>query len=397
MSTASATAPAAGERRGFPGLAGLQRLGRSLMLPIAVLPAAALLLRLGQNDMLGGEPGTVPEGLPSGLAQYDGLHWLQPVAEVIGAAGNAIFANLPVIFAVGIAIGMARRSDGSTALAGLIGYLVFKGVGDAMSPHVIGRPDLAAAEGLVEEGAAPADIAAAIEQSLINFGVLGGPTAGTFMTGFFPIMMFALPAAALAIWHTARPAQKKVVGGIMLAAALTSFVTGVTEPIEFSFLFVAYPLYFIHAIFTGTSLALTNALDIRDGFGFSAGAIDYLLNFRIAETPLLLIVIGLVYAVIYYFVFRWVITQWNLRTPGREETTEETQAALGEEAVELEEARVGAPAAAAPAAPDLTTPGTTTRDTGFADVPPPDTTAPEERRDETDRPDRDDRPPGSAV
>jgi PTS system N-acetylglucosamine-specific IIC component len=157
---------------------------------------------------------------------------------------------------------------------------------------------------------------------------------------------------------------------------------------------VAYPLYFIHAIFTGTSLALTNALDIRDGFGFSAGAIDYLLNFRIAETPLLLIVIGLVYAVIYYFVFRWVITQWNLRTPGREETTEETQAALGEEAVELEEARVGAPAAAAP---DLTTPGTTTRDTGFADVPPPDTTAPEERRDVTDRPDWDDRPPGSAV
>src|ERR671910_784918 len=396
MSTASATAPAAGERRGFPGLAGLQRLGRSLMLPIASLPAAALLLRLGQNDMLGGEPGTVPEGLPSGLAQYDGLHWLQPVAEVIGAAGNAIFANLPVIFAVGIAIGMARRSDGSTALAGLIGYLVFKGVGDAMSPHVIGRPDLAAAEGLVEEGAAPADIAAAIEQSLINFGVLGGPTAGTFMTGFFPIMMFALPAAALAIWHTARPAQKKVVGGIMLAAALTSFVTGVTEPIEFSFLFVAYPLYFIHALFTGTSLALTNALDIRDGFGFSAGAIDYLLNFRIAEKPLIIILIGLGYAVIYYFLFRWVITRWNMRTPGREEEAEAIEASLGEEAVELEEARVGAPAAAAPAAPDLTTPGTTTRDTGFADVPPPDTTAPEERRDETDRPDRDDRPPGSA-
>ena len=103
------------------------------------------------------------------------------------------------------------------------------------------------------------------------------------MTGFFPIMMFALPAAALAIWHTAKPAQQKIVGGIMLSAALTSFITGVTEPLEFSFLFVAFPLYFIHAVLTGTSLALTNALDIRDGFGFSAGAIDYLLNFRIAD------------------------------------------------------------------------------------------------------------------
>jgi len=437
-----------------------------------------------------------------GLAQYDGLGWLEPVAEVIGAAGNALFANLPVIFAVGIAIGFARRSDGSTALAGLIGYLVFKAVTDAMSPHILGEP----AEGETQElinfgvlGGIIIGITAALlwqryyriklppylaffggrrfvpilmafvaivigvlmsfiykpfDWALTNFGewvtendVLGGglygfanrlliplglhhilnsfpwfqlgefetetgevvrgdiarflnedPTAGTFMTGFFPIMMFALPAAALAIWHTARPAQKKVVGGIMLAAALTSFITGVTEPIEFSFLFVAYPLYFIHAILTGTSLALVNALDLRDGFGFSAGVTDYLLNFRIAEGPLWLIVIGLGYAVIYYFLFRWVITQWNLRTPGREETAEETQAALGEEAVELEEARVGAPAAAAPAAPDLTTPGTTTRDTGFADVPPPDTTAPEERRDVTDRPDRDDdRPPGSTV
>ena len=113
------------------------------------------------------------------------------------------------------------------------------------------------------------------------------------MTGFFPIMMFALPAAGLAIWQTARPAQKKIVGGIMLSAALTSFVTGVTEPLEFSFLFVAFPLYVLHAVLTGTSLALVNALGVRDGFGFSAGAIDYLLNFRIAERPLLLIVIGL--------------------------------------------------------------------------------------------------------
>ena len=436
MSTASATAPTTGEKRGFPGLPQLQRLGRSLMLPIASLPAAALLLRFGQPDMLGVD----------GLAQYSALEWLEPVAAVIGAAGGALFANLPVIFAVGVAFGFARKSDGSTALAGLIGYLVFKGVTDAMSPFILGEP---------EEGA---------DQELINFGVLGGlvigitaallwqryyriklppylaffggrrfvpiitamvaiiigvlmsfiykpfdagltnlsewvtendvvgggvygtlnrllipvglhhilnftpwfqfgeyttedgtvvtgdiqrflngdPTAGAFMTGFFPIMMFALPAAALAIWHTAKPAQKKIVGGIMLSAALTSFVTGVTEPLEFSFLFVAFPLYFIHAILTGTSLALTNALDIRDGFGFSAGVIDYLLNFRIATLPLLLIVIGLGYAVIYYFLFRWVITKWNLRTPGREEEAEAIQASLGEEAVELVGAGVGA-------------------------------------------------------
>ena len=439
MSTASTTSPSAGSAWGSTLLV-LQRIGRSLMLPIAVLPAAALLLRFGSNDMLGGKEGTVPEGFPAGLAQYEALEWLQPVAEVLAAAGGALFANLPILFALGVAIGFARKSDGSTALAGIVGYLVFKGVTDAMSPHVLGTPE--------EEGAA---------QELVNFGVLGGiimgivaallwqryyrirlpaylaffggrrfvpiitafaaliigvvmsflyrpfdsalsafgewvgdneivgggvygavnrlliplglhhipnnflwfqvgeytppggepfhgdllrffagdPEAGVFMTGFFPIMMFALPAAALAIWQTARPRQKKIVGGIMLSAALTSFLTGVTEPLEFSFLFVAYPLYFIHALLTGTSLALTNALDIRDGFGFSAGAIDYVLNFRIAEMPLLLIPIGLGYAAIYYFVFRWVITKWNLRTPGREEEAEAIEASLGEEAAEI--------------------------------------------------------------
>jgi N-acetylglucosamine PTS system EIICBA or EIICB component len=417
MST-TATVVAPGGRRGLPGLPQLQRIGRSLMLPIAALPAAALMLRLGQPDMLGEQ----------GLANVVGS-WLEPVADVIGAAGGALFANLPLLFAVGVAIGFARKSDGATALAALVGYVVFKAVTDAMSPYILGE----ASEGE--------------EQELINFGVLGGliigivtallwqryyriklppylaffggrrfvpivtafvalviavgmsfvykpfdsalyelskwvtendvlgggvygtlnrlliplglhhilnsfpwftlgeyttdsgavvtgdiarflsgdPTAGPFMTGFFPIMMFALPAAGLAIWQTARPRQKKIVGGIMLSAALTSFVTGVTEPIEFSFLFVAFPLYFIHAVLTGTSLALVNALGIRDGFGFSAGAIDYLLNYRIAERPLLLILIGLVYAVIYYLVFRWVITRWNLRTPGRDDTPEATE------------------------------------------------------------------------
>ncbi len=144
------------------------------------------------------------------------------------------------------------------------------------------------------------------------------------MTGFFPIMMFALPAAALAIWQEAKPVQKKAVGGIMLSAALCSFLTGVTEPLEFAFMFVAWPLYVIHAVLTGTSLALVNALGIKDGFGFSAGLFDYVLNFNIATKPLFLIVIGLGYAAIYYFTFRFVIRKWNLRTPGREEEGEES-------------------------------------------------------------------------
>jgi PTS system N-acetylglucosamine-specific IIC component len=154
----------------------------------------------------------------------------------------------------------------------------------------------------------------------------GDPTAGTFMTGFFPIMMFALPAAAIAIWHEARPEQRKIVGGIMLSTALTAFLTGITEPLEFSFLFVAWPLYVVHAVLTGTSMALTNALGIHDGFTFSAGAIDYVLNFGQATRPLLIIPIGLAYAVLYYVLFRFVIRRWNLRTPGREE---EAEAAVG--------------------------------------------------------------------
>jgi PTS system N-acetylglucosamine-specific IIC component len=389
-------------------LAPVQKFGRSLMLPIASLPAAALLLRLGQDDLLG----------------KDGLGW-EHVAAVVGAAGNALFANLPLLFAVGVAIGMAKKADGSTALAGVVGYLVFKGVGDAMSPfvldlegdteplinygvlggivsglvaaflwqryHRISLPPYLAffggrrfvpiitAVAMLVISVLSAFVYPAFNSGLTNLGewvtdndVLGGfvygtlnrlliplglhhilnnppwfsfgtyetggveyhgdiarflhgdPTAGAFMTGFFPIMMFALPAAALAIWHEAKPAQKKAVGGIMLSAALTSFLTGVTEPLEFAFMFVAWPLYILHAVLTGTSLALVNALDIKDGFGFSAGLFDYLLNFNIATRPLLLIVIGLGYAFVYYTSFRFVIRKWNLRTPGREDEGEES-------------------------------------------------------------------------
>jgi PTS system N-acetylglucosamine-specific IIC component len=414
VSTADASSGATTSERKRFNLAPVQKFGRSLMLPIAALPVAALLLRLGQPDLLGA----------------DGLGW-DRVAAVIGAAGNALFANLALLFAVGVAIGMAKKADGSTALAAVVGYLVFKGVGDAISPFVLGLPAEGADQELINYGVlggivmglvsaflwqryhriklppylaffggrrfvpiitALAAIVISVLMGLVyqyfdsaltatgewvtENSVLGGfvygtlnrlliplglhhilnsppwfiigdytasdgvtyhgdiamflhgdPTAGAFMTGFFPIMMFALPAAALAIWHEARPTQKKVVGGIMLSAALTSFLTGVTEPLEFAFMFVAFPLYIIHAVLTGTSLALVNWLGIKDGFGFSAGLFDFVLNWNIATDPWLLIPIGLGYAVIYYFLFRFVIRKWNLRTPGREEDDEESAVA----------------------------------------------------------------------
>ena len=150
---------------------------------------------------------------------------------------------------------------------------------------------------------------------------------GSFMTGFFPIMMFALPGAALAIWRTARPEKRKATGALMASVALTAFVTGITEPLEYAFAYVAFPLYAIHAVLTGTSLALVNALGIKDGFGFSAGGIDYLLNFgKSADLsaqgvmgPILLVVIGLAYALVYYALFRFLIIRLGFATPGREE------------------------------------------------------------------------------
>jgi PTS system N-acetylglucosamine-specific IIC component len=406
-STVNPTADATtGAPRKRLNLAGLQRLGRSLMLPIAALPAAGLLLRLGQDDMLGR------------------FSPLETVANVIAAAGGALFANLPLIFAVGIAIGWAKKADGSTALAAVVGYLVLEGVFEAMSPVVLAgetNPDgdpavinfgvlggiitgliaavlwqryyrlklpdylgffggrrsvpiitavvmivvgvvmsflyplfnsalTALAEGVNANTVIGGGIFGVVNRLLIPLGLhhiinsvvwfilgdyegvqgdlnrffAGDPEAGVFMTGFFPIMMFALPAAAMAIWHEARPAQRKIVGGIMLSTALTAFLTGITEPLEFSFLFVAWPLYVIHAVLTGTSMALTNALGIHDGFSFSAGAIDYLLNFGQATRPLWLIPIGLGYAAIYYVLFRFVIRKWNLRTPGREDETTDT-------------------------------------------------------------------------
>ncbi|MFF0202186.1 PTS transporter subunit EIIC [Streptomyces sp. NPDC005017] len=409
MSTATASAAPA-KKRGSGLFQGLQKVGRSLQLPIAVLPAAGILLRLGQADVFGA----------------DGLGW-DKVASVFATAGGAVFDNLPLLFCIGVAIGFAKKSDGSTALAALVGYLVYanvlkafpvtdavvnttanKGVDVAATynnPGVLGGivMGLIAATlwqrfhrtklvdwlgffngrrlvpiimafvgtavgvffGLVWEpigegisnfgewmtglGAGGAGLFGLINRALIPVGMhqfvntvswfqigdftnaagevvhgdlnrffAGDPDAGLFMTGFFPIMMFGLPAAALAIAHAARPERRKAVMGMMISLALTSFVTGVTEPIEFSFMFIAPALYAIHAVLTAVSMAVTWALGAHAGFTFSAGLIDYALNWNLATKPWMIIPVGLVFAAVYYSVFRFAIVKWNLPTPGRE-------------------------------------------------------------------------------
>jgi PTS system N-acetylglucosamine-specific IIC component len=152
----------------------------------------------------------------------------------------------------------------------------------------------------------------------------GDPTGGHLTAGFYPILMFGLPAAALAMIHVANARQRKVAFGILSAAGLTAFLTGVTEPLEFAFMFVAFPLYVIHAVLTGLSLAIAYALDIHLGFSFSAGLIDLVLygTAPAAKNVPLLIVMGLVFFVVYYLLFRFVIVKWNMRTPGREPEVE---------------------------------------------------------------------------
>ncbi|MEW2044440.1 PTS transporter subunit EIIC [Streptomyces sp. NBC_00377] len=405
MSTATAPTAAPQKRWGSGLLQGLQKVGRSLQLPIAVLPAAGLLLRLGQSDV------------------QEKLHLPDKVTAVFATAGGAIFDNLPMLFCIGVAIGFAKKSDGSTALAALVGFLVYSNVLKAFpvteakvqagadiaatynNPGVLGGivmgllsavvwqrfhrtrlvdwlgffngrrlvPIIMAFVGtllgvffgLVWEpigevisdfgewmtglGAFGAALFGLINRALIPVGMhqfvnsvawfqigdfkdatgavvhgdltrffAGDPTAGQFMSGFFPIMMFGLPAAALAIAHSARPERRKAVLGMMISLALTSFVTGVTEPIEFSFMFIAPLLYAIHAVLTALSMAITWALGVHAGFTFSAGAIDYGLNWNLATKPWLIIPIGLVFGAVYYFVFRFAITRFNLPTPGRE-------------------------------------------------------------------------------
>jgi PTS system N-acetylglucosamine-specific IIC component len=139
------------------------------------------------------------------------------------------------------------------------------------------------------------------------------------MAGFFPVMMFGLPAACLAMYHTALPDRRRAVAGLLASIALTSFLTGVTEPVEFSFMFLAPALYAVHALLTGFSFIIMHALHVRLGFGFSAGLFDYVLNYKFASHPLLLLPVGALYFGLYYGIFRFAIVRFDLKTPGRED------------------------------------------------------------------------------
>jgi PTS system N-acetylglucosamine-specific IIC component len=152
----------------------------------------------------------------------------------------------------------------------------------------------------------------------LNRFFAGDPSAGAFMSGFFPVMMFGLPGACLAMYHTAQPERRAGVAGLLLSLALTSFLTGVTEPVEFTFMFLAPVLYALHAIATGLAMVLMSLFGVHLGFSFSAGLFDYVLNFTHAQRPLLLIPIGIAYFALYYAVFRVCIVRLNLPTPGRE-------------------------------------------------------------------------------
>ncbi|MGJ7923229.1 glucose-specific PTS transporter subunit IIBC [Neobacillus sp. LXY-4] len=416
----------------------LQKVGKALMLPVALLPAAGILLALGaalRNPTL------------IEIAPFLESGGVAMVASVMQGAGDVVFGNLPLLFAVGVAVGLAG-GEGVAGLAAIIGYLIMNvtmgtvlGVtpGDNIVGHTVrlGIPTLetgvfggiivgiiaaslynkfyeielpsylgffagkrfvpivtagtAVLLGLVMLVVWPpiqsglnafsqnmvhanltlsAFIFGVIERSLIPFGLhhifyspfwyefgeyipKGGGTpvrgdqaifmaqirdnvqnltAGTFMTGKFPFMMFGLPAAALAIYQEARPEKKVFVGGLMASAALTSFLTGITEPIEFSFLFVAPILFGIHAIFAGLSFMTMHLLNVKIGMTFSGGLIDYILFGLInpQTNAWLVIPVGLVFAVVYYFGFRFAIRKFNLKTPGRELEEEESGAVTGQ-------------------------------------------------------------------
>ena len=387
----------------------LQRLGKSLMLPVACLPVASILMGIG--------------------------YWMDPTgwgansvaAAFLIKAGSALIDNMGILFAIGVAVGMSDDNDGTAGLAGLVSWLMittllspaavalFKGIDEkevvaafghietqfvGITAGLIGAscynkfkrvklPDalgffsgkrcvaivtagvsifaalilffiwplvygglVAFGKSIIYTGALGAGIYAFLNRLLIptglhhalnsvfwfdvagindlgNFwsgkGTLG--VTGMYMTGFFPVMMFGLPAGALAMYHTAKDKKKKVVYGLLLAAAISSFFTGVTEPLEFSFMFLAPGLYLIHAGLTGVSAFVCALLPVRAGFNFSAGFVDWFLSFKapMAQNPLWLIPIGLVFAVIYYVIFRFVILKFNLKTPGREEDDKDAE------------------------------------------------------------------------
>ncbi len=378
-----------------------QRLGRSLMLPVAVLPAAAILMGIG--------------------------YWIDPsgwggesvVAAFLIKSGGALIDNMGILFAVGVALGMSRDRDGAAAISGLVAWQIvttllspgsvsmlqsiaiedvdpsfgkiqtqFIGIlcgliagalynkfhkvtlpqalaffsGKRLVPIVTSFVMMAVSVVLLfvwppvynalvtfgtsisELGALGAGLYGFFNRLLIptglhhalnsvfwfdvanindigNFwsgnGTLG--VTGMYQAGYFPVMMFGLPAGALAMYHTAREDKKKFTASLMIAAAFASFFTGVTEPLEFAFMFVAPALYIAHAVLTGISLFIAASFQWTAGFGFSAGLVDYILSFNLtlANKPFMLLLQGLLFAALYYFLFRFMITKFNLMTPGR--------------------------------------------------------------------------------
>ncbi|HJA03966.1 MAG TPA: N-acetylglucosamine-specific PTS transporter subunit IIBC [Candidatus Microbacterium stercoravium] len=386
----------------------MQNLGKSLMMPIAVMPVAAILYGIGN---------WITNTLGTNI-----------VSVFLTSAGSAVIDNLAVLFAIGIAFGMAKKSDGVAALAGLVSWLVvtvllapesiagylggievadvdpaFENIQNAFVGiicgligafsynrfHGVKLPDWLAffsgkrAVAIVAAGASivmsvllffiwPFVYGAlvAFGEWIVGFGPIGAgiygflnrlliPTGlhhalnsvfwfdvagindvpnflagadgpgtlgitGMYTSGFFPIMMFGLPGAALAMYVTARSSRKKVAAGILFSAAFASFFVGITEPLEFSFMFLAPVLYVFHALFTGISMAITALLPARMGFGFSAGAIDLGLGWNnpLAQNPWMLLLLGIAWFVVYFLVFTFVIRKWQLKTIGREDDDE---------------------------------------------------------------------------
>ncbi len=389
----------------------LQKVGKSLMLPVAVLPAAGILYGIG--------------------------YWLDPTGwganSVVSAflikAASAIIDQIPILFAIGVSVGMAKDHDGTSALSGLVSFLMittllstgavamYRGVDASEVPAAFGKignafigilagiigsscynrfkdtklPDwlaffsgkrcvaivtacasvlasvilyfvwplifaglVAFGTAILGLGAVGSGIYAMLNRALIPLGLHHALNAvfwfdtagindlglfwsgadgavkgvtGQYMTGFFPVMMFGLPAGALAMYHTAKDSKKKAAASLLLAGSLASFFTGITEPLEFAFMFMAPGLYLVHAVLTGISAVICTLLPLMIGFNFSAGLVDWILSFKapMAVNPLLLIPVGLVFGVIYYFVFKFVIIKWDLKTPGREDDEEDEE------------------------------------------------------------------------
>ena len=362
----------------------LQKIGKALMTPIAVLPIAALLLRLGFGDIFDGQ-----------------------VALIMKSAGEAVFGNLDLLFGIGIAYGLSKNNDGAAALSGAIGVLIAKAVYISIDKdinmgvfvgiiigvlagtlynrfHTVKLPEFLGFFGgkrFVPIITAISAIAVGVlagyfwhyiqsgidtfsgmiigmhEFGTFLYGVLnrlliplglhhilnsvfwfqlgdytyikdgtelvangdlhrffaGDPTAGIYMSGFYVVMMFGLPAMAYAIYLNTPKAYRAKAGAILAGVAFTSFLTGITEPLEFLFLFAAPPLFILHAILTGLALAAAQMLNIHAGFGFSAGFIDYIINYKLSTNPILILPLGAVFALIYFTTSYYLIKILNLK------------------------------------------------------------------------------------